>query len=389
MAEASVQKMAIGRGLVVECSFPSFDSVRVVLRAGRIRVWHHVFDADNAGRWRSINLGLVRFLFRVTADMFTGQISWTRETERRSLRPWRWRVVGVKGPRVLVRMDPAIGLVGNETAAVAPVVDHPVFGKSQTCTPNILRIHVESQKRDLCHVGSVVKEQMFADRPPFVFNTVACVGAFASDRPGPYADPTSIWFNVFLGYYQLDCLKSEWSRPFGYEAPRGRDSVPHPDDIARLGKSDWNWFSNWNYGVPTDSVLPYIGVDMADIGFVNGGLLRIGNSEWHQIELHGVQVASCYQSAHPQAGKLVRNTILDDVWRRSFGAPAAHPDFEESFIPTTVDAKVDMAYWEDDAAFHTVLFGGTAATGADPAFLAAQIQATRAVIAASYPDLGF
>jgi hypothetical protein len=230
---------------------------------------------------------------------------------------------------------------------------------------------------------------MFPDRPPFVFNTVACVGAFPADGPGPYADPASIWFNVFLGYYQLDCLKSQWTRPFGYEAPLGRNSVPFPDDIARLGKSDWNWFSNWNYGVPTDSVLPYIEVDMATLGYTNSGLIKIGNTEWHQIELHEVEVASCYQSGHDGAAKLVRNTILDHVWRQSFGQSNAHPHFPTSFIPTIVDAQVDMAYWEDDTAFHTVLFGGTATKGSNPAFLAEQVKATRAVIAGFYPDLGF
>jgi hypothetical protein len=235
-------------------------------------------------------------------------------------------------------------------------------------------------------VGALVKASMFPEHPPFVFNTVACVGDFAEGEPGLYGDPHSTWFNIFLGYYQLDCAKRDWSRPFGYRSASGEDAAPEPDDLARLGKSDWNWFSNWNYGVPADALLPYSKVDMGQVGFSHRGLVSIGRSKWHEVELQGVEVASCYVAP---GGRLVRNTILDGVWRASFGAPCPRTDWTTSFVPTVVDALVDMAYWEDEASYHTVLFGGTAARGADPRFLQAQLAATRAVIADRYPNLGF
>ena len=389
MADTSLQTVPLGHGFELDCSFPSLDAVDIALQFRRRRLWMLHFDADNPGPRHTVNLGLVRLSFRVDSDMFDGEVSWSFELAVRNVRTGSWRTVVNRSRRVLLRFDPSLGEVGRSTAVHPPEVDDPRFGKSQTCTPTILRIHVDDEKRELCDVGRVVKQTMFPDHPPFVFNTVACVGAFTVGDPGPYTDPLSIWFNTFLGYYELDCDRALWTRPFGYQTADGSASLPEPEDLARLGKSDWNWFSNWDYGVPAAAALEYSGVNMKDIGFVNNGLVTIGRTRWHHVELRGAEVASCYVSDAAGASQLVQNTIIDEVWRRSFGAPTPRPDYPESFIPTVVDAVVDMAYWEDETTFHTVLFGGTAKVGSDPDFLPTQLQATRAVIATDYPDLGF
>jgi hypothetical protein len=48
-----------------------------------------------------------------------------------------------------------------------------------------------------------------------------------------------------------------------------------------------------------------------------------------------------------------------------------------------------MAYWEDERAYHTLIFGGTAAIDADPSFLAAQMAAVESVIERNYAQQGF
>ncbi len=242
--------------------------------------------------------------------------------------------------------------------------------------------------RELCRVGSVVKEQMFSEYPPFVFNTVACVGAFPPGGAGQYADPDSIWFNTFVGYYQLDCAKDRWSRPFGYDKAAGSSSVPLLEDLVRLGKSDWNWFSNWDYGVPADVLLPYSAVP-STVGAAHETLVTVGTRRWHKVDVHNTKAASCYVAGGPGARQLVRNTVLEVTWRQSFGGPRPRPAQPTSFIPTVLDASVYMSYWEDDTSFHTVIFGGTIQAGKDPAFLGAQLAATEVVMAADYPDLGF
>jgi hypothetical protein len=143
------------------------------------------------------------------------------------------------------------------------------------------------------------------------------------------------------------------------------------------------------YGVPIEAVEPYSAPDAAGVEVTESGLSRIGRSLWHGMTLHGVEVASTYESPAPGALRLTTNTVIDDVWRRSFGLPAPSAAWPESFVSTRLVAQVDMAYWEDDDAFHTVIFGGTAAIESDPEFLAAQMAAVREVIARTYPELGF
>jgi hypothetical protein len=98
---------------------------------------------------------------------------------------------------------------------------------------------------------------------------------------------------------------------------------------------------------------------------------------------------STYQSDAPGAARLVRNSLIDDVWRRAFGLPNPQANRPESFVPTTLRAELYMAYAEDEAAYHTVICGGTAVVPVDRAFLDTQMAAIRAVIEAGYADGGF
>jgi hypothetical protein len=359
-------------------------SIEVTLRFRGLRLWRGQFDADAAPRPYRLDLGLAWFEVRLDPSLLDGEIAVSLEASCRGLPrrpPSTW----------VLRFDPSLGKVADDTAPRPPIVLNPAFGRSQPCAPTILRIHVDDAERELCRVGRIVKQEMFPGYPPFVFNTVACVGAFPPGGPGLYTDPNSVWFNVFTGYYQLDCLKADWTRPFGYDRANGVGSKPVGEDLARLGKSDWNWFSNWCYGVPEEDLIPYSGVDMRTIR-VSDTVVTIGKTHWHEVELEGVEVASCYVSDAPGAGQLASNTVLRDVWQRGFGLPRPDAAFPDSFLPTTMKAVVDMAYWEDAAAYHTVIFGGTAVVNAgraDAAFIQAQLQVTKAVIAIDYPGLGF
>ena len=155
----------------------------------------------------------------------------------------------------------AVGEIGGSLEFVEPVVDDPRYGRSQLCTPAILRLHVDAGRRAISDAGRLVKETLFAEHGPFVFNTVACVGAADDAGRGAYPNPDSIWFNVFFGCYQIDAPKSDWSRPFGYVSADGAASKIEFDDVTRLGEADWNFFSNWMYGVPREAIDPYNVVD--------------------------------------------------------------------------------------------------------------------------------
>lgn len=285
---------------------------------------------------------------------------------------------------------PAHGSVGGEEEAHPPIFRDPEFGQTKMSSKNVTRIFVEDRYRRLANVGQVVKRTLWDDYPDWVFNTVACVGAFDAEGRGSYSDPTSPWFNVFLGYYQIDAPKDDgWDRPFGYESADGAASQVRVDEIIRLGKSDWNYFSNWMYGVPAGMAEQHNEVDVRLVRAEQTDAGAIGEGSWHRLRIDGPRFVSAYEADADGAEKLVRNSVLSGMWRKAFGIPNPRPEFPSSFIPTTLEADMYIAYWEDDEAFHTTIFGGTAPSGANPAFLERQMAAAKHVIAMNYRTLGF
>ena len=377
-------------GLTAEYRYPGLDSVEVILRFRRRTLWHHRFSPHTSERHHRLSLGLVRLEWTVTCDMFSGTLASKVGLDRRARRSAPWVRSHQWLDRVVVRFDPSVGMIGGETDVYPPMVHHPVYGDSQNCTGTILRVHVDDEPRELCAVGSKVKSRMFpAPYPPFVFNAVACVGAFEPDGPQRYGNPDSPWFNVFLGYYQLDCARTDWDRPFGFHTASGADALPCIEDLARLGKSDWNFFSNWDYGVPEAALEPYCDVDVQPGDHTDHGLVEINGRRWRHVDLLGVQVASSYVSDSPGAGQLVDNTLIAGLLHQGFGYPDPRPGHTTSFIPTRLDASLHMAYFADDEYFHTLIFGGTAHAGEDRPLLAASVDATKVVIAEHYSRFGF
>jgi len=382
--------LSLGRGLTLSAAFPDLEgSVEITIARRRRVLFRKVFKPDEPRDGFRHHGRFVRADGDLELDVFSGELFWEGHLEVR--RPWgrKWhRILGVDRG-VIMRSAPAIGEIAGSPNVEDPRVSDRRFGESRLCTPTALRLYVDDQERDIADIGRRVKRRMFPDYPPFVFNTVACVGGSPEGAPGLYTNPNSIWFNVFFGYYQLDAPKPAWSRPFGYRSADGVDSEIEVDDILRLGKSDWNWFSNWMYGVPTEHVEPYNSIEAERGGVELSPPRRIGSSLWHGMTMRGIEVASAYESDAPGAARLAANTIVDDVWRAAFGLPNPQPDWPQSFVPTALEGHLDLCYREDDAAFHTLIFGGTAPVGADPAFLEAQLAAVRAVIERRYPDAGF
>jgi hypothetical protein len=325
------------------------------------------------------------------ADFAAGTVTWSGDVRVRDpLANPPWTSVAHAGPDVLVRFDPTAGAVDGSPTPHPPVVD-PVWGASGPSGHGITRFHVSTDERALADVGRIVKAELFDHLPPFAVNVVACCGRpTGPNAPGVYGDPESHWFNGFFGTYQIDCAKADgWTRPFGYESAAGVTSTTHDDDLVRLGVADWNWFSNYLYGVPHEICEQYSTVDLSSITFSPVVTATIGSSAWHTFTLSGVTVSSCYESATPGAARLVANSPLTPSVQHSFGLPCPRPEFPTSFIPTELQSSATMAYWEDEAGYHTITFGGTCVVAAPAGFLDAQTAAARAVIAEHYPTRGF
>jgi hypothetical protein len=289
--------------------------------------------------------------------------------------------------------DPTIGRVAGSIVGHPPFVSDPDIGRSRSVAPIITRIDVTDAPKLGTRVGTTVKKIFFADYPAFTFNVCFAVGYFSLIlKPGSYGDPYSLWFNVFMGYYQLDAPKSSWTRPFGYESSNTHSAIAF-HDIVRLGKADWNYFSNYMYGVPEDCIATYNAIDFGDTPCVNLGRQTIGAHQWDFFEVDKVVAVSSYESGATNARKLVNNSFLSPLWRRTFGLPHPRPDYPQSFIPTILRARIFASFCESEEHYHTTLFGGTInksfPASMNDLFLELQMSACRQVILEHYSQLGF
>jgi hypothetical protein len=340
-------------------------------------------DGKLGERWTA-NQGVLKEDLAFTVDLEAGELEVSGDVC--VLAPGGYRCAHFDD--VLVRWSPAIGLVGDDAVSHAPVVAEGPFGPSRSIVPTVTRIPVDRVARAGTDVGNIVKETYFAEHPDFVFNVCFAVGAFPIGGPGPYTNPESPWFNVFVGYYQIDCPKPAWTRPFGYDLGPGGRAVRF-DDVLRIGKADWNYFSNFMYGVPRGAIAPF---DVPDPGAVCSvvGERVVGASRWDLVDVDGFSAVTAYTTC---PSDLVDNTPLTRLWRVTYGEPSNVPGGGASFPGTRMRARLYMAFSEDADAFHTRLFGGTVNKTFDgptnDALLAEQMQAVEAVIVQHYPKLGF
>jgi hypothetical protein len=350
-----------------------------------VQVWSATVTSDQPSVTWQGNQGLVKESITLTLDFGRGEIVLSGDVCVRELQWQCYRFTD----HVLVAWSPTLGAVGGDVIAHPPQVDDGASGASSSIVPTITRIPVDAQPRIGTPVGAMVKAALFADRPDFVFNVCFAVGPFKPFRAGAYGDPSSPWSNVFVGYYQIDCPKPAWTRPFGYQSSVANAAIAF-DDIIRIGKADWNYFSNWMYGVPIAVVTPF---DAPDPGVVctTGPRTTIAGRQWDVADVDGFATVSAYQATG--STQLVDNTVLTPLWRVTYGEARNVAGYPTSFVGATMHARLYMAFAEDDDNFHTYLFGGTVNkafdTDGNTAFLAAQMAASAEVITAHYPTLGF
>jgi hypothetical protein len=314
------------------------------------------------------------------------------------LRTLRW----LARRRPHMRMPGFIPLVGDidDRIWAPPVTVHGRgFGRSMTI-PAILEIKIDGRGKTASPAAfTPVATRLFADYPPFLFNVSFACGSGRMFRPGVYGDPRSPWFNVFVGYYQIDVSRTEWSRPFGYT----HDGQLEIADLARLGEADWNYFSNHMYGVPLDAIAP---VDDPDAKFTVLDSVEIAKRRWDHVEARGMTVASAYLANRDHRRLDDPHPILSDVWRCVFGEPYHDRSHAQSFFPTSMRARLYASFVEADdnrdlrgPVYRTFIFGGTvnewwgartpANAAHNEAFMALQMATIEDLIAREFAHLGF
>ena len=276
---------------------------------------------------------------------------------------------------VLARFDPATGEVSGSTAVHEPVVDHPVYGRSQLCSPTILRIHVADVDRWVSDVGRTAKRRPCSRTRSRSRSTWSP----ASELP-PTASPGSTRTPNRSGSTCSSATTRSTARsrsgidrsPTRIDALVGT-TTPFVEDIVRLGEADWNWFSNWMYGVPAPVLRLHDRIEMnpchpardrsrSESARRTGITCGCRGSMWRAATSATIQGRSV--SFH--------NTVTQNMWHpHKFSVmPHPRPNYPESFIPTLGRRRPRPSRTEeDDAAYHTLMFGGTTDTGKNPQFL--------------------
>jgi len=250
-----------------------------------------------------------------------------------------------------------IGEIANKRFLIPIYIKSKKFGKS-TYNPVALRIVVDKEKSEPAGIGKIVNDVLFKDNKKFEFNVCFSCGGHSLFGKGIYADPKSIWFNVFIGYYEVSAPKSLWDRPFGYN----KGGLILYQDLKNLGKADWNYFSAYMYGVPQEKIEKVIH-NNCETNLLNKKE-KIGDSYWNYIELNNLETVSAYQSDHGE--KLKDNDeFFTPLWQISFGKPISRKEFDKSFFKVNMKMKLFMSYEEEyddnfkEVCYKTHMFGGS------------------------------
>jgi len=287
---------------------------------------------------------------------------------------------------------PLVGEIGDRFLVKPPQLPTKRFGET-THLPTVLEIYVSHEHQWPLDVGRLVDSVYFRHFEPVVFNVCFSCAKPSLLKGGDYANPESHWFNVFFGYYEIDVRCSEWSRPFGFSSAVEGDLAPEFDDLLRIGKSDWNYFSNYIYGVPMEACARHDEDPPTASLRIIEPRVSIGGEEYVEAEVDGLDVVSGYVSGTD--GQRLRNNVcgFSSMWRAVFGRPKKSGSLGTSFAGTSMRLRFYARWgkgWDSDLdceAYKTFIYGGTVNLGYsgpvnNDAFLAAQMEAVRAAMVA-------
>jgi hypothetical protein len=258
---------------------------------------------------------------------------------------------------------PLSGDIDGHTWAQPVVINDRRFGRSMTI-PAILEIVVDGTSgTTIPKVLSPVARRLFAGYQPFTFNVAFSCGRSRALRPGVYGNPRSPWFNIFVGYYEIDVAQSLWGRPFGYQ-PDGHSGFKLKlGDIERLGEADWNYFSNYMYGVPLSAIEA---ADQVDVELIALSRREIAGRLWDHIVGSGTKVSTAYVSKGDEGALADNDYVLNDIWRSAFGLPFTGKTPPASFFPASMGAELFACYVASESdrdlgvpVYRTFIFGGT------------------------------
>lgn len=207
---------------------------------------------------------------------------------------------------------PMIGNIENRFILKPARIHNSKFGNDSNLY-FVIEFDIADQSNDLIDIGKIIKQKIFPDYPPFVYN-VSFTSSKSSFFTGHshYADPTSHWFNVFYGFYEFDAPCSLWKRPFGFT----ETGELHIVDLLKMSTADWNLLSNYIYGVPFDKCLDACTLTGEEQMTIVNNAIEIGGYTYMEVILENVMVTSAYP-CHEKL--LTPYPGFSEIWRQLFG----------------------------------------------------------------------
>jgi hypothetical protein len=241
---------------------------------------------------------------------------------------------------------------------------------------------VEENSNDPIDIGKIIKQQIFPDTPPFVYNaSITCSKTNFFTGRSSYADPRSHWFNVFFGFYEFDAPCSMWNRPFGYTS----EGTLYITDILKMAKADWNLLGNHVYGVPYQRCLEACKITGNEIITIVNNSILIGDYTYMEVIIENATVITGYP-AHESLEKPY--PLLTPLVRRVFGVTSYKPGYDDPFPIIRMKGhfyiRYEISHDTDlnQTAYKTFIAGGTLNMdypdiNYNEAFLLAQLEAVR------------
>ncbi len=268
----------------------------------------------------------------------------------RRLRPGRYRL--------------PLGAINGSYFRAPPRVDDPRIGRSSGL-PIALEFRIADDSTGFPGgIGKVVHRALFPGVPDFSVHI-----KFACARPSllgrsDFANPGSIWYNVFIGYYQVEVDQEQWGRPFGYDVDAEGEGTLRVEEMARLVRADWNLLSNHLYGVPEQAIAAVndLGLDRVGSSYMGRVRKEGWDGAFDALQLEDVNVVGPY-SAQRGADYVNVGPLVGPLWRWTFGT-YREPSDRPSFAPCQLRLSAYICFKSAVNAagrpvYQTFVFGGS------------------------------
>jgi hypothetical protein len=262
------------------------------------------------------------------------------------------------------RLRLPLGAINGSYLRAPPRVDDPLIGRSGGL-PIALEFRIGASSTGFPGgIGQIVHHALFPGTPDFSIHIkFACAKPSLLGR-SDFANPRSIWYNVFIGYYQVEVDQEAWGRPFGYDLGADGKGTLRPDEMASLVRADWNHLSNHLYGVPAQAIsaVRARGLEGVETDYQGRARKEGWDGAFDVLELGNLEVVGPY-SARGGADYVNLGPLVGPLWRRTFGT---HPGRlgDVSFAPCLMRMRAYICFKStQDAAgrpvYQTFVFGGS------------------------------